>query len=152
MLIKLFQTIFTIKRVFGNNIETKQQEPRQELKKICLLCIYREHLLCLQSNASGIFCFQKCINFEEKRVKFSRSSRQEVFLVNVVLKISSKFTVEHHAEVWFKIALWHGCSPVNLLHIFKHLFLETPLISSFQRLHNNFKFFRIALLAILAIQ
>ena len=99
MLIKLFQTIFTIERVFGNNIEKKPQEPHLELKKICLLCIYREYLLCLQSNASGIFCFQKCINFEEKRVKFSRSSRQEVFLVKVVLKISSKFTVEHHAEV-----------------------------------------------------
>ena len=99
MLIKLFQTIFTIERVFGNNIEKKPQEPHLELKKICLLCIYREYLLCLQSNASGIFCFQKCINFEERRVKFSRSSRQEVFLIKVVLKTSSKFTVEHHAEV-----------------------------------------------------
>ena len=30
-----------------------------------------------------------------------------------------------------EITLRHGCSPVNLLHIFKHLFLRTPLDSCF---------------------
>ena len=35
-----------------------------------------------------------------------------------------KFTGEHHGEVWFEIALRHGCSPVNLLHIFRTLFYK----------------------------
>ena len=54
-----------------------------------------------------------------------RSSRPEVFLENDVLKICSKFTGEH--PCWslisikllcnfIEIALWHGCSAVNLLH------------------------------------
>ena len=41
----------------------------------------------------------------------SRSSRPEVFLRRGVLKICSKFTGEHPRR--------HGCSPVNLLHIFR---------------------------------
>ena len=52
----------------------------------------------------------------------------EVFLGKVVLKISSKFTGEHpcqnvisiNSETNFiEITLRHGCSPVNLLHIFR---------------------------------
>ena len=35
-----------------------------------VLYIYTEHLLCLQSNASGNF-LQKCINFVEQRLRFS---------------------------------------------------------------------------------
>ena len=57
-----------------------------------------------------------------------RSSPSEVFLIKGVLKICSKFTGEHpcRSANWIKllcnfieIALWHGCSPVNLLYIFK---------------------------------
>ena len=48
----------------------------------------------------------KCVNF--------RSSRSEVFLRKGVLKICSSFIGE--------IALWHACSPVNLLHIFRKSF------------------------------
>ena len=55
------------------------------------------------------------------------SSYAEVFFVKDVLKISSKFTGEH--PCWnvisikflynfIEITLWHGCSLVNLLHIF----------------------------------
>ena len=49
------------------------------------------------------------------------------------MKICSKFTGEHHAKVQFQkkllcnfieIALQHGCSPVNLLHIFRTTFLK----------------------------
>ena len=56
-----------------------------------------------------------------------RSSRSEVFLGKAVLKICSKFTGEHpYRSVisiklqsnFTEIALRHGCSPVNLLHIF----------------------------------
>ena len=42
-----------------------------------------------------------------------RSSRPEVFLRKGVLKICCKFTGEHAQ---------HGCSPVNLLHIFRKPF------------------------------
>ena len=62
-----------------------------------------------------------------------RSSRPEVFLRKGALKIYSKFTGEHpcrsaisiklHSNVT-EIALRHGCSPVNLLHIFRTPFLK----------------------------
>ena len=57
-----------------------------------------------------------------------RSSHPEVFLENGVLKICSKFTGDHpYLSVisiklqsnFNEITLWHGCSPVNLLHIFR---------------------------------
>ena len=32
---------------------------------------------------------------------------------------------------FIEIILWHECSPVNLLHIFKQLFLTTPLKDCF---------------------
>ena len=57
-----------------------------------------------------------------------RSSRPEVFLRKGVLKICSKFTGEHPCRSvisiklrssFIEIALQHGCSPVNLLCIFR---------------------------------
>ena len=45
-------------------------EDAHKIEKKYLLNIYREYLLCLQSNASGSF-LQKCINFLEQRLKFS---------------------------------------------------------------------------------
>ena len=57
-----------------------------------------------------------------------RSSHQDVFLGKGVLKIYSKFTVEHPCQSMIsiqllcnltEIELWHWCSPVNLLHIFR---------------------------------
>ena len=58
----------------------------------------------------------------------ARSSRPEVFLRKGVPKICSKFTGEHPCRSaisikllcnFIEIALPHGCSPVNLLHIFR---------------------------------
>ena len=58
----------------------------------------------------------------------SRSSHPEVLLVRDVLKICSKLTGEHpYRSVTYikllrnfiEITLRHGCSPVNLLHIFR---------------------------------
>ena len=58
-------------RDFENNIEKKPQKPRPKLnKEICMLYIYREYLLCVQSNTSGSF-LQKCIDFVEQRRKVS---------------------------------------------------------------------------------
>ena len=57
-----------------------------------------------------------------------RSSHLEVFLGRGVLKICSKFTGEHPCQSaisiklqsnFIEILLWHGCSPVNLLHILR---------------------------------
>ena len=62
-----------------------------------------------------------------------RSNHSEVFLGKSVLKIGSKFTGEHPCQ-WvisikllcnfIEIALWHGCSPLNLLQIFRTPFLK----------------------------
>ena len=60
-----------------------------------------------------------------------RSSPPEVFIGKDVLKICSKFPGELPCQSvisiklqrnFIKIALQHGCSPVNLLHIFRTLF------------------------------
>ena len=60
-----------------------------------------------------------------------RSSHSEALLRKGVLKIFSKFTGEHpcqssikFASNFIEIALWHGCSPVNLVHIFRTPFLK----------------------------
>ena len=62
-----------------------------------------------------------------------RSSHLEVFLGKGFLKICSKFTGEHACRSamsikllcsFIEIALRHGCSPVNLLHIFRTPFLK----------------------------
>ena len=64
------------------------------------------------------------------RVGWIRSSSPEVFSRKGVLKICIKFTGEHPCRSVIsiklqsnvtEITLWHGCSPVNLLHI-----LRTP--------------------------
>ena len=62
-----------------------------------------------------------------------RSNHSEVFLGKSVLKIGSKFTGEHTCQ-WVisikllcnftEIALWHGCSPLNLQQIFRTRFLK----------------------------
>ena len=62
-----------------------------------------------------------------------RSSRPEVFLIKGVLKICSKFIGEHPCRSviskrlqsnFVEVTLRHGCSPVNLLHIFRAPFLK----------------------------
>ena len=62
--------------------------------------------------------------------RYVRSSRSEMFFRKVVLKICSKFTREQPSRSvicncnFIEIALQHGCSPVDLLHIFRTLFLK----------------------------
>ena len=48
--------------------------------------------------------------------------REQPMLKCDLIKLQSNF---------IEIAHWHGCSPVNLLHISKHLFLRTPLYGCF---------------------
>ena len=62
-----------------------------------------------------------------------RSNRLEVFLEKGVLKICSRFAGKHPCRSvilikllcnFIEIALRYGCSPVNLLHIFRTPFLK----------------------------
>ena len=68
-----------------------------------------------------------------------RSSHPEMFLGNGVLKICGKFTGEHPCRSvisikllsnFIEIALRHGRSPVNLLHIFRTAFPKEHLWTS----------------------
>ena len=68
--------------------------------------------------------------FKKFQTKF-RSSHPELFLEKDVVKTCSKFTCEHSCRSvisiklqnnFIKIALRRGCSPVNLLHIFRTAF------------------------------
>ena len=72
-------------------------------------------------------------NTSSKRLKSSRSSHPEVFLGKGVRKICRKFTGEHPCRSaisirllcsFIEIALRHGCSPANLLHILRTPFLK----------------------------
>ena len=62
---------------------------------------------------------------------YFKCSRPEVFLGKAVLKICCKFTGDHPCRGvismklqsnFIKITLRHGCSPVNLQHIFRTAF------------------------------
>ena len=79
--------------------------------------------------------FYRCrITFFYKWLKAAfRSNHPEVFWRKGVLKICSKFTGEPTCRSaisikllsnFIEIALRHGCSPVNLLHIFRTPFLK----------------------------
>ena len=96
---------------------------------------------CLCSRTSGLFCFLKTLKYRVQvlivllisRFYFQsnsiyRNSPPEVFLTKGVLKICSKFTEEHPCQSaisiklqsnFIEIVLWHGCFPVNWLHIFR---------------------------------
>ena len=81
----------------------------------------------MSNNLLGRFWKHLLVGIQAERNKH-RSSRLEVFLIKGILKICSKFTGEHpHRSVisiklqsyFIEITLRHGCSPVNLLHIFR---------------------------------
>ena len=72
-------------------------------------------------------------------VAIYRNRRPEVFLIKGVLNICSIFTGEHQCRSaisikllcnFIEITLWHWCSPVHLLHIFR-----TPFLKSFLFIH-----------------
>ena len=65
----------------------------------------------------------KYISVDKKRLLF-KSFIISQFNYCPIVWMCSKFTGEHHAEVWFQqsckaITLRYGCSPVNLLHVFR---------------------------------
>ena len=68
------------------------------------------------------------IQINQQHIIIFRSSHPEVSLERDVLKICSKFTGEHPCRSvisiklqnnFIEMTLQHGCSPVNLLHIFR---------------------------------
>ena len=72
-------------------------------------------------------------NIETNISFLSRNSHPEVFLVKGFLKICSKSTREHPCRSatsikllssFIEITLRHGCSPVDLLHIFRKPFTK----------------------------
>ena len=74
---------------------------------------------------SGFYLNFNFLQFVVRILLKCRSSHPEVFLGKVVLKICSKFTGEHPCRsAIFEISLRHGCSPVNLLHIFRTTFFK----------------------------
>ena len=42
-----------------------------------------------------------------------------------------KCDFQYSCFVTIEIALWHGCSPVHLMDIFRHFFIRTPLQGCF---------------------
>ena len=73
------------------------------------------------------------IQFYMRNLAIVRSSHEEIFLRNVVLKICCKFTGDQPCQCvislklqsnFIEIKLRHLCSLVNLLHIFRTTFHE----------------------------
>ena len=78
-------------------------------------------------------CFSNSFKYFPHGYACIRRSQPEVFLGKVVLKIYNKFTGKHQCRSvisvelqsnFIEIALRHGCSPVNLLHIFRTSFIK----------------------------
>ena len=89
--------------------------------------------------ANSVFSFfvnpglSSCLQFIKILLQRSRSSQPGVLVEKGVRKICSKFTIEHpcRSEILIKllcnfieITLRHGCSSVNLRHIFRTPFLK----------------------------
>ena len=98
--------------------------------------------------------FKKHLSLTEHLRMTARSNHPEVFVGKGVLKICSKFTGEHPCRSamsiklqskLIEITLRHGCSPKNLQHIFKTLFLKKTsgrlLLDCFFCLSVNFNMF-----------
>ena len=90
--------------------------------------------------------------FSKKYVQqIFRSNHPELFLGKSILKICSKFKGENPCRSVISIKLQsnfiettlrHGCSPLNLLHIFKTLFLKNTsgwlLLNAVTVLHKSY--------------
>ena len=80
-----------------------------------------------------LYLFRPRLTNETYEKCFSLKEAQVVFLGKGALKICSKFTGEHPFRSvitikfpcnFIEFKLRHGCSPVNLLHIFRTPFLK----------------------------
>ena len=89
------------------------------------------------------------LEFNEYSSSSMRSSRPEVFFRKCELKVCSKFTGEHLCQSlisinlqsnFIEIVLRHGCSSVNLLHIFRTTFPRNTFSYLFHLLCNFIEF------------
>ena len=136
---KIIRNNLEYKLNFAKHIEEICQKATRKLYAIARLAPYmtpsKIHIL---TNVFYKFQFKyspliwMCCN----RSLIIRSSRPEVFLGKGVLKIYSKFTGEHPCRSaisikllcnFVEMALLHGCSLVNLLHIFRTSFLKNTI-------------------------
>ena len=109
----------------------------QKCSTTCLAELYREQ----GSFGAKVRNIQRAVNrgiFQNiknalKVCLISQAALQTSSFIKVFLKIYSKFTGEHPCRRAFsinlqskfiEIALRHGCSPVNLMYIFKNTFLK----------------------------
>ena len=107
-------------------------------------------LICRAKHMQSIFLYDNglrhervnnCITIQCHYPKFSgfnlfqcRSSPPKVFLLKDVLKVCSKFIGEHPCRSVISLRLYsfigirfrHGCSPLNLLHIFRTPLYKNP--------------------------
>ena len=60
-------------------------------------------------------------------VKIGIHENECLFFLDFWKKASQKPPLNTTAINFIKVALWQGCSPVNLLHISEHLFIRTAL-------------------------
>ena len=93
------------------------------------LCLYSIYLVVMLPFRMILFHVSRYFFSREFVVFRSRSSCLEVFSGKGNLKMCSKFTREHSCRSLIPIlnsntALWHGWSPVNMLHIFRTPFLR----------------------------
>ena len=104
--------------IFTSNIEHPYKEQylkfdsKNPIKRI-LTSLKSKYFLILVNAGNPVVSFrQNYLNVHQILTHFQqfRSSRPEVFLRKGALKTCSKF---------IEIVLRHGCSPVNLLHIFR---------------------------------
>ena len=91
--------------------------------KLVFLPLYSSEVPTLMYQSCELLCWEPTL-----LIRFSRSSHPKVFLGKGGLKICSKFTEEHPCQSvisikllchFIEITLPHGCSPLNLLHIFR---------------------------------
>ena len=92
------------------------------------------------SNRALLSWTVKMLVEKTNQISKSRGSHLEMFLGKGVLKICSKFTGEHPCRSaisvklqsnFIEITLRHGCSPLNLLYIFRTPFTRTPFDGCF---------------------
>ena len=100
-----------------------------EISSKSIIILFLDTMVCIEEDTK----IQTTIYRKPTDQQTYRSSHPNVFLKKGALRTYSKFTGEHPCRSvisvkflckFIEIALWHGCSPVNLLHIFRTLFTK----------------------------
>ena len=135
----IFQFVINLLSNLRPQIVLQLKQPKAWPKK--LSCLYKKCVLPFLQEFQSIdslnshghlpwfhFCFELQKQQHMDWQQYYRSSHPEVFLTKGVLKIRRKFTGERPCRStilikllcnFIEITLRHGCSPVNLLHIFR---------------------------------